>query len=218
MDIFNHIDFNLAVQVANATGVTPPTQFAGSTDIGSSPALSMNNTAKNTILSRRIAFLVGPGYDAAQLRIVRGALRAQGAHSYIIAQTKGSLDTGDFANFTYYSTRSVQYDALVLVGGTQYNFLNNVGEAVFFVKETFKHYKAIIAMNEGVDFLATMNFPGIDLAVSSEVVSSEGVVTVRSLQPSSLQIDSNGSGLGADIFDAIAAHRHYLRPVSEVPV
>jgi len=217
VDRFNQIDFTLAVLVAKAIGVTPPTQFAGNATTITSPALSQNMTT-NTIITRRIAFLVGPGYDTTQLRAIRAGLQANGAVPFIIGQNKGPLGTGDSANYTYFTTKSVQYDALVLVGGTQYSFLSAIGEAVAFVKETFKHYKAIIAVNEGVDFLATMNFTGISLATSGQSVSSEGVVTTMSFQASTFQI-GNGANLefGREAFDAIAAHRHYLRNVSSVP-
>ncbi len=217
VDRFSHIDMELATQVAQAIGVAPPTRYKGPDVTTQSPPLSQAVTAKSSIKTRRIAFLVGPGYNSTQLKAVRAALEALGAQGIVVGPHKGTLDGGDTAQFSYFTTRSVHFDALVLVGGKQYEALGSIGEAIAFVNEAFKHCKPIVAIEEGVNFLSTFRFPGITLAQPGQPhVSSHGVVTSASFEPVSLEIKETIS-FGKDMFNAIAAHRHYERDIARIP-
>jgi len=214
---FNHIDFKLATDVAVAIGVKSPEKFIGTPLTTISPPLSQANTAKNSIVSRRIAFLVAGGYNSSQLKVIRTGLAGFGAQGFLIASFKGTLDGGDDAQFSYFTSRSVMFDAIVLVGGIHYNALKNIGEAIGFVMEAFKHCKPIIALDEGVEFLATLGLPGITLATGQQHVASHGVVTTKSFDPLSFAIGAE-IHFGKEVFNAIAAHRHFDRDVSKIPV
>jgi len=218
IDRFNHIDFDLARQVAINVGSEPPATFAGPTHNKTSQALSQDKTAKNSIKTRRIAFLVGPGYDSTQFNAVKSALEGLGANAFLISKSKGKQGgTADEAQFTYTSTRSVQYDALVLVGGSHVPQMSKVGEVTTFVNESFKHGKPIIAINEGADLLTKLALPGVSVAQGGEPFKDTvGVVSTRSFDPESLKL-GDSVNFGKAVFNAIAAHRHPKRDIDSVP-
>jgi len=212
----NCVDLDLAQKVAVAIGVKPPTEFQGVAHDKKSPALSQANQPKDTIATRKIALLVGPGYKSAQLKTVRAALAAAGATTVVIGTHKGDQGHGDDAQFTFQTCKSVLFDGIVLVGGTQYEKLGKTGEVLQFVSETFKHCKPIGAIEEGVDFLQRFGFVGINLAGPEEAVkTSQGVVTTRKFAQ---DIASIGEALnwGKAFFDAVAAHRHWERYIDPV--
>jgi len=205
IDLFNHIDFDLAVTVANAIAVTPPTNFLGSNFDTKSPNLSQNNTIKNKIVTRKIAFLIGPGYNSDQLNNLKSELMTEGAVPVIIGPTLGyQSGSQDWANATYYTTRSVQYDGLILVGGSQYPAMSNIGPAVSFVLETYTHYKGIVALDEAGDFLQALHLTN---STSNEMNEYQGVVTFPSFSPSDDFIN-----VLIDVF----GFRHFERNVTPV--
>lgn len=215
---YNQINFELAKKVAYGVGVAEPTEFKGTSSTTRSPALSQDNTAKNSIKTRKVAFLIGRGYDSAQLNALRAALSALGANSFLISNRKGKQETGDEAQFSYTGCKSVQFDSVVLVGGSYVPALQKVGDAIAFVNEAFKHGKPIVALNEGVDFLARLALPEIELANAGEAFKvSQGVVSTRAFDEKSLKTQGEELNLGKAIFNAMAAHRHPKRDVDSVP-
>jgi len=213
----NCVDLDLAQQVAKAIGVEPPKVFNGVAHSNKSAALSQANTVKNTIATRKIAFLVGPGYNSAQLKALRAFFAAAGALTVVVGTHKGDQGHGDDAQFTYHSTKSVMFDALVLVGGTQYDAMGRVGEVIHFVNETFKHGKAIVAIEEGVEFLKRFLFIGVSLAGPGEAsLESQGVVTSAKFSASLLE-PSEAVNFGKLVFNSIAAHRNNDRIIDPVP-
>jgi len=213
----NCVDLNLAQKVAAAIGVKPPTEFQGVAHNNRSAALSQDNQPKDTIATRKIALLVGPGYNSAQLKTVRAALAAAGATTVVIGSHKGDQGHGDDAQFSYFTTKSVLFDGVVLVGGSQYQKFAQIGEVLQFVAETFKHCKPIGAIEEGAEFLQRFGFVGVSLAGpgEAEVKSSQGVVTTGKFAQ---DIATVGDALtwGKAFFDAVAAHRHWERSIDSV--
>jgi len=213
----NCVDLDLAQQVATNIGVKPPTTFDGNAHDLKSEKLSQANQPKDSIATRKIAFLVGPGYSSAQLKTVRAALATAGATTIVVGPTKGEQGKGDDAQFTFESCKSVLFDGIVLVGGTQWEKLGQKGEVIQFVNETFKHCKPIGAIEEGVDFLRKFGFLGVALAGPGEQVStSQGVVTTMKFSPAITEISGTISW-GKELFNAIAAHRHFERIIDPVP-
>jgi len=212
----NCIDLDLAQKVAKAIGVKPPAEFQGNAHSKRSEALSQANQPKDSIATRKIAFLVGPGYNSAQLKTVRAALAAVGAVTVVIGPHKGDQGHGDDAQFTYTSCKSVLFDGIFLVGGTQYTELKKTGEFLQFVNETFKHCKPIGAIDEGAETLGNFNFEGVTLSGPGEgVKSSQGVVTTRTFVQSAADI-GEAQNFGKAFFDAVAAHRHWERNIDPV--
>ena len=79
------------------------------------------------------------------------------------------------------------------------------GDAQHFINEAFKHFKAIGAINAGVDLLVKSQLQRVMLAdeTSSKLESELGVVTVRNVP--------NLTAFCQAFIQAIAEHRHWGR-------
>ncbi len=211
VDQFNHIDHDLAKQVAMGIGVEPPSRSEAPDITKSSPAVSMENTVKNMVKSRRIAILASEGFNSHELMQVKEALQNAGAHCKVVSMYLGGLRSADGQEIevdkNYVSTSSVLFDALYIPGGRQsVDALKTHGDAIHFVNETFKHNKPIAAVNEGVELLEASSIQGVSLADRGSpgmISSDDGVVTVWG------KPDMNG--FVRTFTDAIARHRHWQR-------
>ena len=156
-----------------------------------SAALSMANTIKDTIKTRRIAILAADGVDGKALAAIKKSLENAGAVTKIIAPKLGPVKTagGDSvkADEAFFLATSVVYDAVFVAGG---NGLAAEADAVHFVNEAYKHCKAIAVSGGGADFLKKTF---VDL-------SSEGVIT-----------GSDDKSLTANFINAVAQHRFWSR-------
>lgn len=127
-----------------------------------SKALSMANTVKNTIKTRRIAILVADGVDAVSLYKMKQALEVQGAqtiiiapHLGIIASAKGKQINVDQSLLT---AASVLFDAVYVPGGQKsVAALQKEPNAIHFINEAYKHCKVIAADGEGTKLLFITN-------------------------------------------------------------
>jgi catalase len=231
VDHFAQIDRELAQEVAGAVGVTAPaavspsTRAAGSkatktkTALERSPALSMFSTVTDTIKTRKVAILAENGVRSPELAVVQKVLREEGATPEIVSSTLGVITGADGrpikVDKALRTVSSVLYDAVFVPGGAaSIAALMAQTDAAPFVQEAFKHYKAIAAASEGVDFIVEACRPVAKSAMrqgakSAKVASSEeplvgpGVVTTR--DPSSLR------DLARRFVTAIAQHRHWDR-------
>jgi catalase len=128
----------------------------------SSKALSMANTVKNTIKTRRIAILVADGVDAVSLNKMKQALEAAGAQTKIIAPHLGNIATakGKQINVdqSLLTAASVLFDAVYVPGGQKsVAALQKEPNAIHFINEAYKHCKAIAADGEGTKLLFITN-------------------------------------------------------------
>lgn len=154
--ILNNIDFDLAKKVAqNVDGVTPEKpsrENHGKTDPTLSQVFYMPPTP--TITTRRIAFLIGDGFNMKEMEAVRTALLAAKATPFIIGPRRGTIfaDGGGsvFADHHYEGQRSTMFDALYVPSGSHAELLANNGRVVHWIREAFGHCKAIGAVGEGV--------------------------------------------------------------------
>jgi catalase len=211
VDHFNHIDHDLAKQVAMGIGVKPPTKSEASNVTKSSPAVSMDKTVKNTVKSRRVAILAADGFNHDELMAVKDALQQAGASCKIVSMYRGMLKGHNGKEVevdkNYVATASVLFDALYVPGGTKsIETLKTHGEALHFVNETFKHCKAIAASSEGVELFAASSIQGVNLAhqgAPGEIVSDKGVITAGN--------KADRQAFAKSFLDAMARHRHWDR-------
>ncbi len=186
VNILTQIDMDLANKVAKNLGLTPekPEQpishaFGADTDpktvqptkkrnyLDKSPVLSMENTVKDTIRTRKIAFLATDGVDDDALNSMKKSLVSDGAMVKIVATKHGTIKTANGTEVkvdeTFMTTASVLFDAVYVPGGkASIDALSQEMDAVHFVNEAFKHCKAISATGEGVDFVKNETFAGKD--------------------------------------------------------
>ncbi|WP_199119774.1 catalase [Pedobacter sp. ASV28] len=181
LSVLQQIDTDLAKQVAANLGLTlsgKPQQlnFSVPADgdpkdfqpiqkepaVANSPALSMAGTIKNTIRTRKIAFLVADGVDPSSVQDMKKALEAQGATIEIIAPKLGSISAGKEkmeAQESLLTTASVFYDAVFVPAGKKsIDTLALQPEAIHFLNEAYKHCKAIALAGEAEALLAHTYF------------------------------------------------------------
>ncbi|MDH5826843.1 catalase [Sphingobacterium faecium] len=171
-----------------------------------SAALSMADTAKESIVSRKIAILAADGFDAQSLNTVKDTIVAAGGVVHVIAPKLGVIvasdDTFIAVDESFLTAASVLYDAVYIPGGTNsVATLEAEANAIHFLNEAFKHCKAIAADTQALQVLeATYFFKKLPEDFSEESVLTEGIV-----------ISDDGSTLAALFVKAIAQHRFWNR-------
>jgi len=182
VDLLTNVDLELAKRVAEGIGVTVDANSRGNgaamkrlqenwekfgvtsvpgkprkSSIEKSAPLSMANTIKDTVKSRKIAILAADGVDAVQLNGMKTALTGAGAIAELVSPlplVKASDGSALKVDKTLLTCGSVLYDAVYVPGGKESAAtLAADADAIHFVDEAFKHCKAIAATGEGVDVL-----------------------------------------------------------------
>ena len=213
VELFNQVDHEFAKRVAVGVGVAPPTEAVRPNHGRRSPSLSMENTVKDTIATRRIAILAADGVDGGQLMAMKQALQEAGASADVISKFKGMLQgtQGEIeVDKTFLTSGSIMYDAVYVPGGRDsVEALKQQGDAIHFINEAFRHSKAIAATGEGVDLIQASDIVGAEIA-NGAMKADQGVVTLR---------DGSDIGMASEAFiRAIAQHRHWNRSQkSKVP-
>ena len=130
-----------------------------------SPALSLYSRPGNgSIATRRIAILVADGVDGEAAEALHEGLTAQGAVPRFVGVRLGSVTTasGDTleAEVTLETTPPVLYDAVAVLGGKEAVVtLGNVGHALEFIKDQYRHAKPILALGEAADLVENAGVP-----------------------------------------------------------
>jgi catalase len=206
VNLFNHVDHELAKKVAMGIGIPEPMEAVSENHGKSSPALSQENTTK-IAKGRKVAILAANGVDAEQIMAIKEVLKQAGVQAEIVSKFKGTIDSADgqeiMVDKTFLTSASVLFDAIYVPGGSQsLETLKMQGDAVHFINEAFKHCKPIAAIAEGVELLKTSDIKGVKLSDSS-LQNDRGVVTAKT--PSEL------NEFAKSFIDAIAQHRFWMR-------
>lgn len=173
----------------------------------SSP-LSMANTVKDSIQSRKIAILVAHGVDANAVKPVKTALEKEGAFVELIAPNHGAVTASDGSPVevqqSLLTAASVFYDAVYVPGSdTSAATLAGEPDAVHFLNEAFRHCKPIAfdvnAMSVAEETCFYKKLPPDN---NIETVLEEGLLVAAASKISSLFIP------------AIAQHRYWHRETS----
>ncbi|MBA2250377.1 MAG: catalase [Chitinophagaceae bacterium] len=226
LNYLNQIDNGLAAGVAYSLGLHIPKSLAiplnqsipadgdpkkyrsivreGSLD--KSAALSMVNTKKDSIKTRKIAILAADGVNENNLMSMIKTLTQNGAIADVIAPRLGFISGDGNTKIPIYksflTTASVLYDAVYVPGGTNsVATLEAEADAVHFLNEAFKHCKAIAADAQAMQVLKATYFgrklPEDD---TDDTAMMEGVV-----------INNNIKTLSKQFVSAIAQHRFWER-------
>jgi len=228
LGVLAHIDKGLAAAVAYNLGLHVPeiplNELNGSIPADADPAdytpeqkegaltrseaLSMANTIKDSIATRKVAILAADGVDGKSLSTVKDALVAQGAVVHIIAPKLGEIISAEDQKIqvdeSFLTAASVLYDAVYVPGGTNSAAsLEAEANAVHFLNEAFKHCKAIAADAGAIQVLeAGYFFKKLPVEYSAETVLREGVIVSDDLNSLT------------DLFvQMIARHRFWEREV-----
>jgi catalase len=190
LQVLANVDADLCAAVAAGLGLPAP---SGSPADGGplSPALSQIVSVPGPITGRRIAVLADSGSDLAGIEKLRTAAVAQGATVYVLAATGGFLGDGKkkvVVDRTLLTSRSIEFDALVVAGGTTPS--TDIKLAIF-IQEMLRHRKALAAWGDGA---AGLLAAGVDLTLPGIVVG-----------------DSVGKQFDRELFAAIGLHRAWAR-------
>ena len=220
LGILSQVSKDLAEQVAEGLGIPVPAKpeqpmnqsFGADTDpksvqpkkvrssLESSAALSMKNTVKNTIKSRKVAALIADGFDGKHLEAMKKALMAEGAMLKTVAPRQGVIKTADgkavAADFSLLTAASVLFDAVYIPGGAaSIETLADSADACHFVDEAYKHCKAICATGDTTEFLES--------TYAGEADDDDEAVIIA----------ANPGKVAAAFITAIANHRNWDREV-----
>jgi catalase len=163
-------------------------------EIPSSAALSMANTPKDSIKTRKIAFLVANGVDGVSLTSMKEILEGQKAVVEIIAPMLGQVETAEGTPLrvdeSFLTAASVMYDAVFVPGGKKsLTALAAEHKAVHFLNEAYLHCKAIALDGDSTSLLSKTELSEADPGV----------------------LLGNGKDISKDFITAIAQHRFWER-------
>jgi len=174
--------------------------------LAKSAALSMANTVKGSIATRKIAFLAADGVDEVSVSSVRDALEKNGALVEIIAPKQGFITSSDGNSINVHhsllTAASVFYDAVYVPGGINSTAtLAAEANAIHFLNEAFKHCKAIACDQASKQVLEETYFnKKLPADAKEETVMREGIVMSDDLD-----------ALGERFIKAIGQHRFWER-------
>ena len=207
-----NVDSELANLVATGLGVEVPEPSPllvqpEAPEVEISPPLSLlARPGDGTIRGRKIAILVAAGVDGAGVLAVHEALSAQGAVPRIVGPRLGAVDStnGDAVepDATFETMPSCLFDAVVVPDGpTAAEALCELGHAVEFVRDAYRHCKAIMAVGAGRTLLeeAGIVIDGDDVAL----VTTEAAGVPKATKA---------------FIAAVAAHRNWDRAMDPPPI
>jgi catalase len=166
-----NVDPALAAAVAEGLGMeVPKAQEAvvpknNRPEVKKSPALSLfARPGDGSIRTRRVAILVADGVDVTVAQPIHAALLSEGAVPRFVGPRLGTVRGGNGAELeveiSLETGPSVLFDALAIPDGDAgAQALTKVGQALEFVKDTFRHCKPILAVGGGKRLLEAANLP-----------------------------------------------------------
>ncbi|MDO9372761.1 MAG: catalase [Ferruginibacter sp.] len=224
--LLTHVDKGLAAAVAVYLGISIPEDRDSSLNgsipadadpadyqpvesegaIEKSAALSMENTIKDTIKTRKVAMLVADGVDESSLLAMKTALEAAGAAVELVAPKLCAIKSANDTEFpimkSFLTTASVLYDAVYVPGGTSsVASIASEPDAIHFLNEAFKHCKPIAADSEARQVLKETYFAKkIPAETSDADVLKTGII-----------VGDTGGNIADHFIKAIALHRFWDR-------
>ena len=174
-------------------------------EVESSPALSLfARPGDGGIRTRRIAVLVADGIDGEAVKALHAGLLEAGAVPRIVGARLGQVESeqGEAIDVevSLEAAPAVLYDALAVPGGKRaIEALGNVGHALEFVKDQYRHCKPILALDAGKALVENAGVP-------ARLESGEP-------DPGLLLLEGDAGEALAPFIAAIARHRHFEREI-----
>jgi catalase len=169
LQVLANVDTDLCRQVAAGLGLPAP---AGTppTDVVVSPALVQIVAEPGRIDGRKIGIVADAGSDLAGVAKLVKATAALGVTALVVAPVGGVLKSGRRSvtvDRTFATARSIEFDALVIAGGTTAADI----KLVVLLQEAFRHCKSIAAWGDGTAVLKAARIPskGPGLSVADDV-------------------------------------------------
>jgi catalase len=180
-----NVDGDLAAQVAEGLGIEVPEPLPlaiepTAPEVTQSAALSlMARPGDGTIRGRKVAILVADGVDGEGALAVHAALTEAGAVPRFVAARLGPVDsftdTALDPDATFETMPSCLFDAVVIADGdASVNALSELGHALEFVKDQYRHCKPILALGAAQELVEEAGLPIGDDDPAFIVVAAAG--------------------------------------------
>jgi catalase len=207
-----NVDAELVQRVAEGLGIDVPAPSPLAIEpqppeVTESPALSLfARPGDGRIATRTIGILIADGIDGESVLAVHAALTAAGAVPRLVGPRLGAVEssTGDplDPDATLETMPSVLFDAVVVPDGeAAVGALMNIGQAVEFVKDQYRHCKAMLVIGAGAQLLEKAG------------IASDGDDPALLVAPS-----GKSAKFIADFIAAISKHRNWDRAMDPPPV
>ncbi|KAG2414948.1 catalase A [Aspergillus terreus] len=225
------IDLPLAQAVAEMVGAPIPQKQLKANHGKKAPGLSQTEFTpkKPTIESRRIAILIGDGYDPVAFSAIKAAVTAAGALPFVIGLKRSAIyadgesketSKGVVPDHQYDGQRSTMFDATFIPGGPHVSTLRKNGQIRYWITETFGHLKALGATDEAAELVKETLGAALDVQVATSTQPEPrewyGVVTAGAKRkPESFkegfQMVKDAKDFIGMFFYQISLHRNYQR-------
>lgn len=147
-----------------------------------SDALSMKNTAKDSIKTRKISFWVADGVNGNSVSEMKKVLTNVRATVKLIALKLGSVKTANQKSLSvdslFLTDTSVLYDAIfVPLGDEHLKNLVQKPDTIHFINEVYRHCKAIVTGSDGEEILKYIyinsNENGLDKSETGVLIDAD---------------------------------------------
>jgi catalase len=170
LQVLANVDADLCARVAAGLGLPAP-KGSPAEDVTVSPALVQLLAEPGPIDGRKIGIIADAGSDLAGIAKLVKATAALGVTALVVAPVGGELKSGRRSmtvDRTLATTRSIEFDALVVASGTTPTADIKL---VVLLQEAFRHCKAVAAWGDGTAVLKAARIPakGPGIAVADDV-------------------------------------------------
>ena len=169
LQVLANVDSDLCEQVAAGLGLPAP-KGKPAHDVVVSPALVQILAEPGPIDGRKIGIIADAGSDLAGVAALIKAAEGLGVTALVIAPVGGVLNAGRrkiTADRTLATARSIEFDALVVSGGTT---PSRDIKLVVLLQEAFRHCKTLAAWGDGAAVLKAAGIsvrdPGVEVSKS----------------------------------------------------
>jgi catalase len=169
LQVLANVDTDLCEQVAAGLGLPAP-KGKPAVDVPISPALVQHLVEPGPIDGRKIGIIADAGSDLVGIADLIKAAAGLGVTALVIAPTGGVLKAGRrkiTVDRTLATARSIEFDALVVAGGTT---PTPDIKLVVMLQEAFRHCKALAAWGDGAKVLKgariSVRDPGVQVSES----------------------------------------------------
>jgi catalase len=170
------VDDDLARRVAVGLGMQAP-EGPEPAEVQPSPALSQKPSEPGRVDGRVVGVIVADDGDLGIVSALRSALGDEGVVVRVVAAHGGEVVSGaerETVERTLLTTRSIEYDAVVVADGTAGTPAGTDPRTVVLLQEAFRHGKAIAAHGSGQGVLVAAGLP--DGAPGVTLVDDAGAV------------------------------------------
>lgn len=187
VDMFVNVDKEMATTIADNIGVNKPTGEQSSVT-AVSPALSQANTNRFPY-SLKVGVVIGNGFNDVEVKSTIEILSSYGVWVDTIGEklgmVKGENGLEIMVSQTFSTTAPVLFDSLYIVGGEAINQAKFNADTVYYINESFKHYKPIGIASTGASLFKTSHAkegPGIIRAQSNSEFAEEFVMAITKMR------------------------------------